>query len=239
MHDSLSYIESDPLYRAYGHDKLTFGLVYAFSEKFVLPISHDEVVHGKGSLIGKMPGDAWQKFSNLRAYLGFMWTHPGKKLLFMGCEIAQQREWNHDAQVDWDALDAPAHRGVQALVRDLNRVYAAERALHARDFSPDGFRWIIGDDRAQSVYAYLREAESAAPVLVVCNFTPVPRDGYRIGVPVGGYWRELLNSDAAVYGGSGMGNGGGRMAEEVASHGEPASLLLTLPPLAVIVLRAG
>jgi 1,4-alpha-glucan branching enzyme len=238
MHDTLSYIESDPIYRTYGHDRMTFGLVYAFTEKFVLPISHDEVVHGKGSLIGKMPGDLWQKFANLRAYLAFMWTHPGKKLLFMGCEIGQWREWNHDGQVDWDALDNPSHRGVQQALRDLNRLYVATPALHARDFTPDGFRWVIGDDRAQSVFAYLRlGVEAAKPVLVVCNFTPVPRRDYRIGVPDSGYWREVFNSDAAVYGGSNVGNGGGAMAEAVASHGEGQSVLLTLPPLAVIVLQ--
>src|ERR1044072_1235756 len=184
MHDTLRYIEHEPIHRAYHHDDMTFGLLYAFSEQFILPISHDEVVHGKGSLLGKMPGDTWQRFANLRAYLGFMWAHPGKKLLFMGCEIAQSREWNHDAEIDWDLLGDPAHAGIQRLVRDLNRLYASEPALHRRDAEPEGFRWLIGDDRANSVFAFLRQGREAdAPILVVCNMTPVPRQGYRIGVP--------------------------------------------------------
>jgi 1,4-alpha-glucan branching enzyme len=240
MHDTLHYIEEQPVYRKYHHGELTFGLVYAFSEKFVLPISHDEVVYGKRSLIGKMPGDAWQKFANLRAYLGFMWTHPGKKLLFMGSEIAQQREWNHDHGLDWYLLDEPANRGVQSLVRDLNAAYRSLPALHQRDCHPDGFRWVVMDDAEQSVFAYLRlGGEGAPPALVVCNFTPVPRYAYRLGVPQGGAWREVLNTDAAVYGGSNVGNGGGVQADDAPSHDLPASLLLTLPPLATIVLVAG
>jgi 1,4-alpha-glucan branching enzyme len=239
MHDTLHYMEQNPIYRQYNHDGITFGLVYAFSEKFVLPISHDEVVHGKGSLLNKMPGDTWQKLANLRALFGLMWSHPGKKLLFMGCEVAQGREWNHDDQVDWAALDDPAHAGVQRLVRDLNRIYASEPALHVRDADHTGFRWVIGDDRANSVFAFLRLGdEGSKPVLVVANMTPVPREGYRIGVPQPGFWAEILNTDAGLYGGSNVGNGGGLPADGPASHGEGQSLLLTLPPLAVVVLRA-
>jgi 1,4-alpha-glucan branching enzyme len=237
MHDTLHYVMQDPIYRRYDHDSMTFGLIYAYSEKFVLPLSHDEVVHGKGSLYGRMPGDDWQKFANLRAYFGFMWGHPGKKLLFMGGEFAQRHEWNHDQSLDWHLLDMPRHRGIQLLVRDLNRFYGTEPALYALDHKPEGFRWIIGDDRAQSVFAFLRLAEDGAPVLVVSNFTPVPRNGYRVGVPIGGTWREIINSDAADYGGSGIGNAGAVDADAVPAHGEPASLLLTLPPLATIMLR--
>ena len=239
MHDTLHYIEEQPVHRKYHHGEMTFGLVYAFSEKFVLPVSHDEVVYGKGSLFGKMPGDRWQKFANMRAYLGFMWTHPGKKLLFMGSEFAQEREWNHDHGLDWHLLDDPANRGMQSLVRDLNAVYRGQPALHRRDCEPDGFRWVVIDDADQSVFAYLRLAEDAPPALVVCNFTPVPRYGYRLGVPQGGPWREVLNTDASPYGGSNVGNGGSVHAEDAPSHGLPASLPLTLPPLATIVLVAG
>ena len=238
MHDTLRYIEQDPIHRSYHHDEMTFGLIYAFSEKFILPLSHDEVVHGKGSLIGKMPGDTWQRFANLRAYLGFMWAHPGKKLLFMGGEIAQEREWSHDRQIDWHLLDDPAHAGIQRLVRDLNRLYAGEPALHARDADASGFRWVIGDDRANSVFAFLRfGGEGAAPILAVCNMTPVPRHGYRIGVPRAGRWRELFNSDSACYGGSNVGNGGAIHTTSIGSHGEPQSLALVLPPLATVLLR--
>jgi 1,4-alpha-glucan branching enzyme len=239
MHDTLRYIEHQPIHRAYHHDDLTFGLLYAFSEKFILPISHDEVVYGKGSLLGKMPGDQWQRFANLRAYLGFMFAHPGKKLLFMGSELAQEREWNHDGEIDWPALGDPAHAGIQRLVRDLNHLYAAERALHERDARGDGFRWIIGDDRANSVFAFLRFGEEGtAPVLVVCNFTPVPRQGYRIGVPRAGRWREIANTDSRFYGGNDLGNSGGVHTHGESAHGEPQSLLLTLPPLATVMLRA-
>ncbi|MBP0491289.1 1,4-alpha-glucan branching protein GlgB [Roseomonas indoligenes] len=236
MHDTLHYMQEDPVNRRWHHGEMTFGLVYAFSEKFMLPLSHDEVVHGKGSLLGKMPGDDWQKRANLRAYFGFMWTHPGKKLLFMGCELAQPTEWNHDSQLPWHLLDDPRHRGVQALVRDLNRAYRDLPALHRRDCDPAGFAWVIGDDVANSVYAYLRYEEGAPPVLVVCNLTPVPRDGYRIGVPQGGWWREVLNSDAGEYGGSNLGNGGGVDADAEPAHGHPASLVLTLPPLSTLIL---
>ncbi|MBB5694576.1 1,4-alpha-glucan branching protein GlgB [Muricoccus pecuniae] len=236
MHDTLHYMQEDPVNRRWHHGQMTFGLVYAFSEKFMLPLSHDEVVHGKGSLLRKMPGDDWQKRANLRAYLSFMWTHPGKKLLFMGGEIAQPTEWNHDTQIPWHLLDDPRHRGVQELVRDLNRAYRAHPALHQRDADPAGFAWVVGDDAGNSVLAFLRYAEGAAPALVVCNLTPVPREGYRIGVPSAGWWREILNSDAASYGGSGLGNAGGAEAREEASHGQPASLTLTLPPLATLIL---
>ncbi len=237
MHDTLRYVERDPMYRSHHHDDMTFGLVYAWSERFVLPLSHDEVVYGKGSLLGKMPGDSWQRFANLRAYLGFMWTHPGKKLLFMGGELAQPAEWNHDAQIAWPLLDAPAHRGVQRLVHDLNAVYRAVPALHRGDAVPEGFRWVVGDDRAQSVFAWLRLGrEEDPPVLVVCNFTPVPRHGYRIGVPRGGIWHEAVNTDGAAYGGTNSGNGGSVTAEPIASHGYADSLSLFLPPLATLIL---
>ncbi|MCR0983044.1 1,4-alpha-glucan branching protein GlgB [Roseomonas populi] len=236
MHDTLHYMQEDPVNRRWHHGQMTFGLVYAFSERFMLPLSHDEVVHGKGSLLGKMPGDDWQKRANLRAYFGFMWTHPGKKLLFMGGEIAQPTEWNHDSQLPWHLLDDPRHRGVQALVRDLNRAYRELPALHRRDADPAGFSWVIGDDQGNSVYAFLRYEEGAAPVLVVCNLTPVPRDGYRIGVPRGGWWREVLNTDAGEYGGSNLGNGGGVDAGGEPAHGHPASLVLTLPPLSTLIL---
>ncbi|HEY8614189.1 MAG TPA: 1,4-alpha-glucan branching protein GlgB, partial [Roseomonas sp.] len=214
MHDTLHYMQEDPINRRWHHGQMTFGLVYAFSEKFMLPLSHDEVVHGKGSLLGKMPGDAWQRMANLRAYLAFMWTHPGKKLIFMGIEIAQPTEWNHDSQIPWHLLDDPRHRGMQELVRDLNRTYRTVPALHVADADPAGFDWVVGDDAANSVYAFLRHGQGSAPVLVVCNLTPVPRQGYRIGVPVSGWWREILNTDAASYGGSGVGNMGGAEARE-------------------------
>jgi 1,4-alpha-glucan branching enzyme len=239
MNDTLRYIEHEPIHRAFHHDEITFGLIYAFSEKFILPISHDEVVHGKGSLLAKMPGDRWQKFANLRAYLGFMWAHPGKKLLFMGCEIAQPYEWNHDAEIAWDLLGDPAHGGIQRLVRDLNHLYTAEPALHRRDAVAEGFRWLIGDDRANSVFAFLRLGEEGdAPILVVCNMTPVPRQGYRVGVPKAGRWCEAANTDSRFYGGSDLGNGGGVVASDQPSHGQAHSVLLTLPPLSTVMLRA-
>ncbi|WP_131670350.1 1,4-alpha-glucan branching protein GlgB [Pseudomonas parakoreensis] len=237
MHDSLHYIQQDPVYRAHHHNELSFGLVYAWSERFILPISHDEVVHGKHSLIDKMPGDRWQKFANLRAYLSFMWTHPGKKLLFMGCEFGQWREWNHDQQLDWYLLQYSEHKGVQKLVGDLNRLYREEPALHDQDDAPQGFQWLIGDDAINSVYAWLRWSKDGKPVLVVANFTPVPRQSYRVGVPFAGRWNELLNSDAETYAGSNYGNGGGAFTEEVASHGQSLSLELNLPPLAVLILK--
>jgi 1,4-alpha-glucan branching enzyme len=236
MHDTLHYMQEDPINRRWHHGQMTFGLVYAFSEHFMLPLSHDEVVHGKGSLLGKMPGDAWQKRANLRAYLAFMWTHPGKKLLFMGIELGQPTEWNHDSQLPWHLLDDPGHRGMQALVRDLNHTYREHPALHVKDADPSGFAWVVGDDAGNSVYAFLRMgADGTPPALVICNLTPVPREDYRIGVPFGGWWKEIFNSDAAEYGGSGVGNGGGVEAQIEGSHGQPASLILTLPPLATLI----
>ena len=237
MHDTLDYMEEQPVYRQWHHNKITFGLVYAFSEKFMLPLSHDEVVYGKGSLIRKMPGDTWQKFASLRAYFGFMWTHPGKKLIFMGGEFAQDREWNHDTGLDWNLLDDPHHAGVQHLLRDLNQAYRSIPALHQGDCDPAGFRWVILDDAADSVYAYLRQSlDGSPPALVVCNFTPVPRYGFRIGVSHAGPWAERINTDAEHYGGSNVGNGGRVEAEAVPAHGLPASVVLTLPPLATLVL---
>ena len=235
MHDTLHYMTGDPLYRRYHHDEMTFGLVYAFSERFVLPLSHDEVVYGKYSLLGKMPGDTWQRFANLRAYLGFMWASPGKKLIFMGGEIAQQREWNHDGEIDWGLLADPAHLGIQRLVRDLNAAYARHAALHRRDAEPDGFAWLVGDDRANSVFAFLRRADGAPTILAVINMTPVPRGDYRIGVPRAGRWREILNSDAGCYGGSNVGNSGSVQTRAEPSHGQAHSLTLILPPLSAML----
>jgi 1,4-alpha-glucan branching enzyme len=238
MHDTLHYMQEDPINRRYHHDQMTFSLVYAFSEHFVLPISHDEVVHGKRSLLGRMPGDDWQRFANLRAYLGFMWTHPGKKLLFMGSEFGQPTEWNHDGEVSWHLLQHHAHRGVQSMMRDLNTIYRREPALHQRDFDPGGFRWVIGDDREQSIFAYLRFGhDGTAPALVVCNLTPVPRHNYALGVPGAKTWREIFNSDEAVYGGSNVGNRGALAVSGTGLHGLPASIALTLPPLAAIILQ--
>jgi 1,4-alpha-glucan branching enzyme len=237
MHDTLAYMECEPVHRKWHHNEMTFGLIYAFSEHFVLPLSHDEVVYGKGSLIEKMPGDEWQRFANLRAYFGFMWGHPGKKLIFMGGEIAQWREWNHDGSIDWNLLDVPTHRGVQLLVRELNQVYASVPALHQRDSVSTGFRWLIGDDAANSVFAFLRHGQDdGSVVLVICNMTPVPRHHYGVGVPRPGYWRELVNSDAAIYGGSNMGNGGGAETVPEPMHGEAQTLYLTLPPLSTLFL---
>ncbi len=238
MHDSLEYMSRDPLYRQYHHGEMTFSMVYAYSEKFVLPLSHDEVVHGKRSLLGRMPGDEWQRFANLRAYYGFMWAHPGKKLLFTGAEIAQPHEWNHDAQIAWELLDSPLHLGVQKTVRDLNHLYAATPALHAWDADPRGFRWVVGDDAGQSVFAWLRFAEGGRPALVVSNMTPTPRHGFRLGVPEGGRWSEAFNSDAVDYGGSGVGNEGARHAEAVPAHGFDHSLVASLPPLSTVIFVA-
>ncbi len=238
MHDTLRYIEEDPINRQWHHDDMTFGMVYAYSEKFVLPISHDEVVHGKGSLINKMPGDDWQKHANLRAYLSFMWTHPGKKLLFMGCEIGDYKEWNHDGSPDWNLLDQPLHKGLQQLLRDLNHLYVSSTALHEKDSDPTGFAWIVGDDRTNSVFAFRRSGRDANDVVVVvANMTPVVRTDYAIGVPSAGAWVERFNSDAAAYGGSGIGNQGMVHASDAAKHGMPASLRLTLPPLGVLILE--
>ena len=241
MHDILDYMSRDPVYRKYHQNKLTFGLLYAWHENFVLPLSHDEVVHGKGSLVARMPGDDWQRFAGLRALYGFMYGHPGKKHLFMGGELGQVREWNHDTSLDWHLLDqGPYHRGVHALVRDLNRLYRAEPALHRVDFEPAGFQWMDCSDAEQSVVAFVRRARDPRDlVLVVCNFTPVPRQGYRVGVPVGGFYRELLNTDAGYYGGSNMGNAGGVQAQARPWTGQPWSIALTLPPLSVVMLKPG
>ncbi len=238
MHDTLQYMSEEPVHRRWHHDKLTFGMLYAFSENFVLPLSHDEVVHGKGSILGKMPGDEWQQFANTRAYYGFMWGHPGKKLLFMGQEFGQRREWNFEQGLDWHLLSDARHRGLQLLLRDLNTAYRERAALHARDCEGEGFRWVVADDADQSVYVWLRfGGEGARPVAVVCNFTPVPRSGYRIGLPHAGRWREILNTDASIYGGSGLGNLGQVFASDEPLHGLPASAALVLPPLATIYLE--
>ena len=240
MNDTLRYMQEDPVHRRWHHDKMTFGLVYAFSENFVLPLSHDEVVHGKRSILGRMPGDAWQRFANLRAYYGFMWGHPGKKLLFMGQEFGQPTEWNHDEALPWHLLQDPAHQGVQRLVRDLNHLMRREPALHQRDGESAGFEWIDAHDRACSVFSWVRRAEAGPPVIVVSNMTPVPRHGFRLGVPEGSAvtaWREVLNTDAGHYGGSNLGNGGQALAvQSVPWHGRAQSIELLLPPLATLFL---
>jgi len=235
MHDTLHYFGRESVYRKFHQNDLTFGLLYAFSENFVLPLSHDEVVHGKGSLIGRMPGDTWQKFANLRAYFAFMWTHPGKKLVFMGGEIAQEREWAHQQSLDWHLLEQPNHGGVHRLVRELNHLYRQVPALHDLDSEAEGFEWIDASDSEQSVVTYLRRATDGSIAVVACNFTPIVRHGYRVGVPVGGTYDERLNTDDPVYGGSGVANGTVQ-TEEIAWHGRNFSLPLTLPPLATIVL---
>lgn len=238
MNDTLRYMSEDPINRKYHHDKMTFGLHYAFTENFVLPISHDEVVHGKGSLLGRMPGDDWQRYANLRAYFGFMFGHPGKKLLFMGCEFAQPDEWNHNQSLDWHLLDDDRHKGMQSLVRDLNGLYRETPALHQLDSKAEGFRWIDGGNAADSIFAWVRLGEDGeAPVLVVSNFTPVTRTDYRIGVPAAGHWQERLNTDAPVYGGSGQVNGGGVTADPEASHGCDHSIKITVPPLATVFFK--
>jgi 1,4-alpha-glucan branching enzyme len=242
MHDTLSYFEQDPVHRRYHQGELTFRMVYAFTENFCLPLSHDEVVHGKGSLLGKMPGDHWQRLANLRALYGYQYGQPGKKLLFMGAELAQDTEWNHDHPLPWSLLDRADHRGIQAWVRHLNELHRAEPALHEDDVTPAGFEWVDASDTGASVLSWLRHprddgrgAPGGRPVLVVCNLTPVPRSGYRIGVPRGGVWDELANSDAVEFGGSGMGNLGRVQAQELAAHGRAWSLSLTLPPLGVLM----
>ena len=235
MHDTLQYLKREPIHRKHHHTELTFGLLYAFSENFVLPLSHDEVVHGKGSLLNKMAGDTWQKFASLRAYYAFMWGYPGKKLLFMGQEMAPWSEWSEARGLDWHLLDEAPHRGVQALVRDLNRCYRSHPALHARDCEPDGFQWLVADDRENSVFAWVRySGEGDPPVVVVSNFTPIPREGYMLPMPAAGRWREILNTDAADYGGGGMGNLGAVAAEAKPLHGQPARAQVTLPPLATL-----
>ncbi len=237
MNDTLAYMGRDPVHRRHHHHQMTFALHYAYSENFILPLSHDEVVHGKGSLYQRMPGDRWQKFANLRAYFGFMWGHPGKKLLFMGGEFGQDSEWNHDTGLPWHLLDDPGHGGVRALVRDLNGAVRGHGALFRRDSDPAGFGWILADAAAESVLAFVRRGGPGdAPVVVVCNFTPVPREGWRIGLPHAGRWREIINTDAAEYGGSGLGNLGGVDADDGGWHGQPASASITLPPLATVML---
>jgi 1,4-alpha-glucan branching enzyme len=237
MHDTLKYFATDPIYRKYHHSQITFSLWYAFNENFVLPLSHDEVVHGKGSLIGKMAGDDWQRFANLRLLYGYLWTHPGKKLLFMGGEFAQRGEWQHEQSLQWHLLEYAPHEGVRRWVRDLNRLYRATPALYERDFNADGFEWIDCDNADDSVIVYLRRGQQPLDVaLVACNLTPMPREHYRVGVPLGGHWIERLNSDAPEYGGSGIGNLGTVEATGVPSHGRANSLTLRLPPLATLVL---
>jgi len=239
MHDTLRYMKRDPIYRRYHHNELTFRHMYAFAENFVLPLSHDEVVYGKGSLLNRMPGDQWQQFANLRLLLGYMFTQPGKKLLFMGGEFGQRNEWNHDSSLDWHLLEYEPHAGVQRWVQQLNRVYREQRALHELDCEPSGFEWIEPDDMANSVLTWLRRGRSPDDTVVVaCNFTPVPRHNYRVGVPTAGFWEEVLNSDAKEFGGSGQGNMGGVESAPISCHYRPHSLNLTIPPLGVIVLRA-
>jgi 1,4-alpha-glucan branching enzyme len=237
MHDTLKYMARDPVHRKHHQGEMTFGLIYAYTENFVLPISHDEVVHGKGSLLGKMPGDRWNKFANLRAYLGFMYGHPGKKLLFMGCEFAQVREWNHDRSLDWHLLDDPHHSGVQSLVRDLNHFYKGTPALHQRDFDAHGFEWIDHGDTTQSVLSFLRRGDDESTfVLVVCNFTPTVLSNYRLGVPQRGQYVERLNTDSYHYGGTNVGTPlGAATTEPYPWHGRPHSIRVTLPPLATVM----
>jgi 1,4-alpha-glucan branching enzyme len=235
MHDTLQYFSKDPVYRSYDHDRLTFGLVYVWQENFVSPLSHDEVVHGKGSLLGKMPGDQWQRLANLRALYGWMWAHPGKQLLFMGGELAQEREWSHDRSIDWHLLNQPEHRGIQDLVAELNRLEVELPALWRCDFAPEGFRWLDAGDRAASVYAFARSEGDDVPPRVVCvaNMTPVPRYGYRVGLPAPGAWREVLNTDDLRWGGSGVVNGS-VAPDDIPWQGCEQSIVLTLPPLAVL-----
>ena len=238
MHDTLDYFSKDPIHRKHHHNQLTFSLWYAFNENFVLPISHDEVVHGKGSLVGKMPGDDWQKDANLRTLIGYMYAHPGKKLLFMGCDIGQRGEWNHDGSLDWNVLEKPSHAGISRWVKDLNRTYRSEPSLYRVDFTAEGFEWVDTHDWANSIISFLRKGNAGdADVLVVCNLTPIPRHNYKVGVPNGGVWTEILNSDATIYGGSGQGNFGSVDAAPIPSHGRYYSLSLTLPPLSVLFFR--
>ena len=238
MHDTLQYIAKDPIYRKYHHNDLTFRMLYAFTENFVLPLSHDEVVHGKASLLSKMPGDDWQKFANLRLLLGYMYAQPAKKLLFMGGELGQWEEWHHDGSLEWHLLQYQCHTQIQELVRALNRVYRSELALHELDFEPTGFTWIDASDSKQNIISFIRNGKSTdEAILSVCNFTPTTHFNYRVGVPKEGFWAELLNTDAKEYGGSGQGNMGGATAEAIPWHGHPHSLNLTVPPLAVVLLK--
>ena len=236
MHDTLDYMKLDPVHRRYHHDKMTFGMLYNYTENFVLPLSHDEVVHGKKSILDRMPGDAWQKFANLRAYYGWLFAFPGKKLLFMGNEFAQGREWNHDVSLDWHLLEGGDnwHHGVQRLVRDLNHTYRHHKALHELDFDPYGFEWLVVDDHERSVFVFVRRDRAGNEIIVASNFTPVPRHDYRFGINQPGRWREALNTDSMHYHGSNQGNGGVVESDAIASHGREHSLSLTLPPLATI-----
>jgi 1,4-alpha-glucan branching enzyme len=234
MHDNLEYMCLDPIYRHYHHDRLTFGMLYAFTENFILPLSHDEVVHMKRSLVDKMPGDAWQRFANLRLLYTYMYTYPGKKLLFMGGEFGQWSEWNHGAALDWHLLQYPPHQGVHALISDLNRFYRETPALYRHEFEWQGFEWIDCHDTAQSVLSYMRKDENGFRVIAL-NFTPVPRHGYRLGMPAKGRYREILNSDSSYYGGSNLGNGGEIETEEIPWMGRPYSIKITLPPLAGVI----
>jgi 1,4-alpha-glucan branching enzyme len=238
MHDTLSYFSKDAIYRRFHHNQLTFSMMYAWSENFMLPISHDEVVHGKGSLFGKMPGDDWQKRANLRALLAYMWAHPGKQLLFMGSEIAQGREWNHDTQLDWELLEDPGHKGVQSMVADMNRLYKKLPPLWEQDNVPEGFRWIDANDADNNVFSFYRTSASGDHLVCVANLAPVPRHGFRVGLPKKGRYAEVLNTDADLYGGSGVGNLGSVLAEPTAWHGLEYSAEMTLPPLGVVWLRA-
>jgi 1,4-alpha-glucan branching enzyme len=238
MHDTLSYFSEDAIFRKYHHNQLTFSLLYAFSENFMLALSHDEVVYGKGSLLGRMPGDDWQKSANLRLLMGYLYAHPGKKLLFMGGEFGQRREWSHEGSLDWHLLQHPLHQGIQTWVKHLNMLYKGEPALYKNDFTAEGFEWVDCSDWEESIVCFLRKGRARGEtLLVVCNFTPVVRTNYRVGVPSGGYWKELLNSDAGEYGGSGQGNFGGVEASPVPFHGRYASVLLTLPPLGILFFR--
>jgi 1,4-alpha-glucan branching enzyme len=238
MHDTLSYFSHEPIHRQYHHNLLTFRMLYGFTENFVLPLSHDEVVHGKGSLLNKMPGDEWQKFANLRLLFAYMYAQPGKKLLFMGDEFGQGHEWSHDRSLDWWILQYPVHFGLQSWVRDLNHLYRNHPAMHEIEVDPHGFEWVDCNDAPMSVISLVRKSKSPRDtILVACNFTPVPRKDYRVGVPGGGWWKELLNSDGQEYGGSGMGNGGGAMADKQEQHGRPYSLTLTLPPLSAVFFK--
>jgi 1,4-alpha-glucan branching enzyme len=238
MHDMLDYMSQDPIFRSYHHGQITFSLMYAFSENFLLPFSHDEVVYGKGSMLRKMPGDEWQKFANLRLLYGFMFGHPGKKLLFMGDEFGQWSEWNHEASLEWDLLKNPPHAGLLRWVRDLNTLYRGHSSLYESDFNVAGFEWVDCKDSQRSVISFLRRGRSADDqILFVCNFTPVVRENYRVGVPVEGSWSEILNSDAPLYGGTGQGNFGGLSTIPLPIHGRPFTLNMTLPPLGVVAFQ--
>jgi 1,4-alpha-glucan branching enzyme len=238
MHDMIEYSHKDAIYRRYAHNLVTFAALYMHTENFILPFSHDEIVHGKGPMLDKMPGDRWQKFATLRVLYGFMYGHPGKKLLFMGDEFAQSREWNHDRSLDWHLLDDPAHAGMKAYVQVLNQQYLAEPALHQGDFDTAGFRWIDCNDNENSVVSIVRYARDPRDfVVMIFNFTPIPRAEYRIGVPEAGFYAELINSDSALFGGSNLGNGGGVWSEPAGAHGFEQSVRLLVPPLGCLMLK--